>query len=378
MTDENPARGRRRFYSYLIIALVAAVIGGIAGSSVFSSLVQHRSIQYRETPEENPVKIVYPEEKEPGVVRAIAEKNISSVVSITTVEIERDEIFSTTETRGVGSGVILRTNGYILTNDHVVGKNPREIIVLFENGNQLPAEILWQDTSLDLALIKVETSGLPYVELGDSDTVRVGDIAVAIGSPLGLRFQRTVTSGIISALNRTILVPGDGDEAIMEDLIQTDASINPGNSGGPLLNSRGQVIGVNTIKASEAEAIGFAVPINIAKPVINQIVEKGTFRPMYLGIDGFDKEIAGYYNSDVDIQKGIYVMKVHPNSPAQQAGVREGDIILEMDGQEVNTLIKMRSILYSIDEERTINIKLKRDGKTLIRKVKLRLRPQGY
>lgn len=379
MTEEGPARIRKRFYSYLVVALVAAVIGGIAGSSVFTRyMVQQRPNQYSEDPQQRPVKIIYPKEEEPGIERAIAEKNIPSVVSITTVEVRRDAIFKPTETRGVGSGVILKSDGYILTNDHVVGTNPTEIMVLFENGDQLPAEVLWQDASLDLALIKVEASGLPYAELGDSDTVRVGDIAVAIGSPLGLRFERTVTSGIISALNRTILVPGDDSEAIMEDLIQTDASINPGNSGGPLLNGRGQVIGINTIKASEAEAIGFAVPINIVKPVIEQIVEKGYFRPMYLGIDGFDREIAGYYNSDVDVQKGIYIIQVHPNTPADQTDIREGDIILEMAGKEVNTLIKMRSILYSIDQEKIINVKIKRDGKTLTKKVKLRFRPQAY
>ncbi len=380
MRNERLRWTGRHFYTYLIIALIAAIIGGVAGS-IFSAgyMAQRRPMQYSRIPEEGPIKIIYPEEEKPGIVSAIAQKSIPSVVSITTVEISRDEIFRAVETRGVGSGVILTADGYILTNDHVVGENPREIVVLFENGDRMTAEALWRDASLDLALIKVNAEGLPYAELGDSDTVRVGDIAVAIGSPLGLRFQRTVTSGIISALNRTILAPGDEEDVVMEDLIQTDASINPGNSGGPLLNSRGQVIGINTIKASEAEAIGFAVPINIAKPVIKQMVEKGSFRPMYLGVDGFDREIAGYYNSDVDIQKGIYVIEVHPNTPADRAGIREGDIILEIDGKEVNTLIKMRSILYGImDEEKTVNVKIKRDGKTLSKSVKLLPRPQGY
>ena len=296
--------------------------------------VQQRPVEYQRREEgQRPERIVYPEGENPGIVRAVAEKNIQAVVSIITVEIRRDEMFNPTEERGVGSGVIVEPNGYILTNDHVVGKNAREINVLFENGQQMPAVVLWQDSALDLALIRVDATGLPYAELGDSDRVSVGDIAVAIGSPLGLRFQRTVTSGVISALNRSLMVGPEGEEVIMEDLIQTDASINPGNSGGPLLNARGQVIGINSAKASEAEGIGFAVPINIAKPIIKQVVEKGFFRPMYLGIDGYDREIAGYHNSDIDIQKGIYVIRVHNNTPASAAGIREGDIILELDGQ---------------------------------------------
>ena len=140
----------------------------------------------------------------------MAEKNIQAVVSIVTVEIRRDEIFNPTEERGVGSGVIVDPNGYILTNDHVVGKKTREINVLFENGQQMPAAVMWQDAALDLALIKVDAVGLPYAELGDSDQVSIGDIAIAIGSPLGLRFQRTVTSGVISALNRSLMVGSEG------------------------------------------------------------------------------------------------------------------------------------------------------------------------
>lgn len=379
--EERSTRARKWLYSYIALVLLAALIGGIAGSFIFSSYLARKGpIQYRPSPggEKEPVRIVYPEEKNPNIISAVAEKNIPSVVSITTVQVERDALFRATEVRGVGSGVIVSPDGYILTNDHVIGRNPREITVLFENGDEMAAEVLWQDSGLDLALVRVNATGLPSAELGDSDSLKVGEVAVAIGSPLGLRFQRTVTSGIISALNRTILVPADDEEIVMEDLIQTDASINPGNSGGPLLNARGQVIGINTIKASGAEAIGFAVPINIAKPVIRQIIEKGTFRPMYLGIDGFDKEIAGYYNSDVDIKKGIYVIRVHPNSPAQEAGIGEGDIILEMDGKEVNTLIKMRNILYSIDKPRPVDVKIKRDGKIIKVKVNLRHRPQGY
>ena len=150
---------------------------------------------------------------------------------------------------------------------------------------------------------------------------------------------------MVSALNRSLTVGAQSEEVIMEDLIQTDASINPGNSGGPLLNARGQVIGINSAKASDAEGIGFAVPINIAKPIIKQVVEKGYFRPMYLGIDGYDREIAGYYNTDIDIQNGIYVVKVHKNTPASDAGIRKG-YYPELTGAD--SMVKMRSVLFSM------------------------------
>ncbi|HOC09359.1 MAG: trypsin-like serine protease [Clostridiales bacterium] len=369
-----------RLFPYLLVALIAGAAGGALGAVTLNDRgIQQRPVEYQRREEgQRPERIVYPEGENPGIVRAVAEKNIQAVVSIITVEIRRDEMFNPTEERGVGSGVIVEPNGYILTNDHVVGKNAREINVLFENGQQMPAVVLWQDSALDLALIRVDATGLPYAELGDSDRVNVGDIAVAIGSPLGLRFQRTVTSGVISALNRSLMVGPEGEEVIMEDLIQTDASINPGNSGGPLLNAKGQVIGINTAKASEAEGIGFAVPINIAKPVIKQVVEKGFFRPMYLGIDGYDREIAGYHNSDIDIQKGIYVIRVHNNTPASAAGIREGDIILELDGQPLDSMIKMRSILFGMDRPKKVSVLIKRDGKTITKQVEPAPRPEGY
>jgi serine protease Do len=369
-----------RLYPYILVAAVAGAAGGAVGAAVWDNdRVQQRPIEYRRQEEDEKFeKIVYPEGENPSIVRAVAEKNIETVVSIVTVEIKRDEIFNPTEERGIGSGVIIDPNGYILTNDHVVGRKAREINVLFENGQQMTAVVLWQDLALDLALIKVDATGLPYAELGDSDQVGIGDIAIAIGSPLGLRFQRTVTSGVISALNRSLAVGSESEQVIMEDLIQTDASINPGNSGGPLLNASGQVIGINSAKASDAEGIGFAVPINIAKPIIKQVVEKGTFRPMYLGIDGFDREIAGYYNTDIDIQKGIYVINVHSNTPASAAGIREGDIILEMDGQPIDSMVKMRSILFGMDRPGKIDLSVKRDGKVIKKSVELALRPEGF
>ncbi|KKH59039.1 hypothetical protein DU75_07475, partial [Methanosarcina mazei] len=194
-------------------------------------------------------------------VTAVAKKSMKSVVGITTVETVRDFIWER-QVQGIGSGVIVDSRGYILTNSHVVGDNNADrITVLFEDGDKKVGQVIWHDPSLDLAMVKVNAINLPVADFGDSDTLQIGEIAVAIGNPLGLEFQRTVTSGIISGLNRTI--PLD-QYYKMEDLIQTDASINPGNSGGPLLNAKGEVIGINTAKISTGEGLGFAIPINIA------------------------------------------------------------------------------------------------------------------
>src|SRR5690554_278213 len=162
-----------RLFPYLLVALIAGAAGGALGAVTLNDRgIQQRPVEYQRREEgQRPERIVYPEGENPGIVRAVAEKNIQAVVSIITVEIRRDEMFNPTEERGVGSGVIVEPNGYILTNDHVVGKNAREINVLFENGQQMPAVVLWQDSALDLALVRVDATGLPYAELGDSDMV---------------------------------------------------------------------------------------------------------------------------------------------------------------------------------------------------------------
>ena len=366
-----------RLLPYLLVALIAGAAGRAGSNSLGQTGDTAKACRVPAAGGRAAArKIVYPEGENPGIVRAVAEKNIQAVVSIITVEIRRDEMFNPTEERGVGSGVIVEPNGYILTNDHVVGKNAREINVLFENGQQMPAVVLWQDSALDLALIRVDATGLPYAELGDSDRVSVGDIAVAIGSPLGLRFQRTVTSGDKRAKpvadGRTRRGRGNNGG------LDSDRRIHKPGQQRRAAERQGPGIGINSAKASEAEGIGFAVPINIAKPIIKQVVEKGFFRPMYLGIDGYDREIAGYHNSDIDIQKGIYVIRVHNNTPASAAGIREGDIILELDGQPLDSMIKMRSILFGMDRPKKVSVLIKRDGKTITKQVEPAPRPEGY
>ena len=176
---------------------------------------------------------------------------------------------------------------------------------------------------------------------------------MAIGNPLGLKFQRSVTSGIISALNRTVQM---SENVFMEDLIQTDASINPGNSGGPLININGEVIGINTVKVSTAEGMGFAIPINMAKPIIKSIKETGKFIEPVLGIQGLDMAMAAYY--DYKVERGVYIYYCDPGSPAYNAGIRSGDSIISINGTTINTLLDLKENLYTIGIDGIANIYL--------------------
>lgn len=243
----------------------------------------------------------------------------------------------------VGSGCILDSRGYIVTNYHVIGNAKEDILVTLYGGDIVKGRTVWANNSLDLAIIKVEVAGLPSVKLGDSDSLRIGERAFAIGNPLGFEFQGTLTSGVISGLNRSIDVGGN----YMEDLIQTDASINSGNSGGPLMNDKGEVVGINTIKVASAEGIGFAIPINQLKPVIEKIISTGEFNEPYLGVLGYDRAMTSNFSSNIMIDSGIYVHSVDFGSPAYDAEIKNGDIILEVEGLKVDTLCGLRTILFS-------------------------------
>src|SRR5262245_23246067 len=232
-------------------------------------------------------------------------------------------------TRAAGSGFILNTNGFIVTNNHVV-ENAADIQVKLADGHELRAKVVGRDAKTDLALLKIDATGLPVIPLGDSAALQVGEPVMAIGNPFGL--EQTVTTGIVSATGRVI---GSGP---YDNFIQTDASINPGNSGGPLLNGRGEVIGINTAifsRTGGSVGIGFAVPSSLAKSVITQLAERGTVERGWLGvsIQPLTKELAkGFKRSDVS---GALVSSVIEGSPAEKAGVKPGDVIVEFDGKKV-------------------------------------------
>lgn len=224
---------------------------------------------------------------------------------------------------------------------------------------------------IDLAIIKINKKNLSVARLGDSDNLKIGNEVWAIGNPLGVEFQRTTTKGIVSGINRTLTFEENGNTIFMEDLIQTDASINSGNSGGPLINESGEVIGINTVKITTAEGIGFAVPINIIKPVINSFVENDSFDEVKLGIYAYDKEIVKYVNSRITIDNGIYVTNVNKGSSAEKAGIKVGDIIVSVDGVEVNKMTDIRRYIYTKKAGDVINVVINRRNK--IENVKVEL-----
>lgn len=214
-------------------------------------------------------------------------------------------------------------------------------------------------------MVKIDATDLVPVELGDSSKVNIGSYAVAIGNPLGMAFDRSVTQGVISGLNRTITVSSsNGDSTTMEGLMQTDASINSGNSGGPLLNSEGQVIGINTAKAASGEGLGFAIPIDTVKPVIEEIMATGTFSKAHMGIGGADLELYLQYYPDDDLgtDLGVYVLEITSGSPANVAGLKEGDVIVAIDDTEIETMEQLTRELFSYKPGDQVTISIYREN----------------
>lgn len=260
----------------------------------------------------------------------------------------------------VGSGVALSSNGYILTNDHVVN-GANKITLYYANKTSGDASLIWSDPAMDLAIIKA-TIDMPYLAAGDSNAVQTGQDVIAIGTPLTLEFKQTITKGIVSALDRTIEVENEnGSTSYLQNLIQHDASINPGNSGGPLINSSGQVIGINTLKVTDAEGLGFAIPIKISIPVLNKIVQNGTYKTPYLGFFGLDSAIASFYGKTVE-EDGVYIVNLDTSGPVAKAGLKAGDIIKKIDDYEVDTMLDLRSKLYNYDVADSVKISYIRNG----------------
>lgn len=296
----------------------------------------------------------------------VVKKSIDSVVGITTVsKVVQNTFFGPQSgyAEGVGSGSIVSKDGYIVTNSHVVSDGDvNEINVLFSDGSKAPAKLVWNDATLDLAVVKVDKENLPVMELGDSDEVGVGDRVVAIGNPLGLELQSTVTSGIISGLNRTVSF---NTGAQMDGLMQTDAAINAGNSGGALLNAKGEQIAINTAKAGNSDGIGFAIPINIVKPVIDQIKQNGKFNSVYLGITGQSLDYFLQYPQinlgDLKDKKGVVVASVFDDNDL----LKKGDLITAIDGNEVTDMISLKKQLLNYKVGDSAKITVYRDGKTM-------------
>ena len=267
------------------------------------------------------------------MVTGAVEKVIPSVVNISEVKLMKDAYLHVHPIPGVGSGFIITEDGYILTNAHVVFGS-REIKVALEDGRIFPGVIRGLDTLMDLAVLQIEASGLPVPEIAKNNDLRIGQMAIAIGSPLGLVGGPTVTAGVISALNRSIQT----EVTFMEGLIQTDAAINPGNSGGPLINSSGVVIGINSAIIPFAQGIGFAIPIQPAMWVAEHLIEHGEIVRPWISINAVDvnPKLVAYY--DLPTEKGVVVTNVIPGSEADRSGIEVADILVRMDDNEINNV----------------------------------------
>ena len=352
----------KKYAPVLIIALLGAVIGGglVLGYGPFfigKSLPDAAATLKNEVV--NPTaKAALSAARNTPIVRA-AQIVGPSVVGITNKAYVSD-MFNrkTLVERGSGSGVIYDANGHIVTNYHVVAE-AQEIVVSLPDGRTVPGKVQGVDPATDLAVVKIEATGLQPAHFGDSDSLQVGEPAIAVGNPLGLELQGSVTAGVISALNRTLDI---GERRFR--LIQTDAAINPGNSGGALANADGEVVGINSIKIAVGgvEGIGFAIPFNTAKPIIQSLIEKGRVVRPYLGVVAFDKNSAQRYGYQLNIDKGLYVFRIVANSPADRAGIRVGDVILKLAGQETNSLVELRSIIEAQGVGASVPVVVVRNG----------------
>ncbi|MGG1675883.1 S1C family serine protease [Neobacillus sp. NRS-1170] len=281
------------------------------------------------------------------------------------------------EAAGTGSGVIYKKDNnraFVVTNHHVV-EGATKLEVSLTDGTKIPAKLLGSDIWTDLAVLEIDASKVKKVAVfGDSDSLKMGEPVIAIGNPLGATFSGSVTQGIISGLKRTIPVDIDQNGVVdwQSEVLQTDAAINPGNSGGALINMAGQVIGINSMKISQeaVEGIGLSIPINSAKPIIDDLEHFGSVKRPYMGVDLKSvSEIPAYYQEEAlklprDVNYGVALRQVVPNSPAAQAGLQELDVIVEMDGQKINDVIDLRKHLYQkkkIGEK--LKVKFYRDGK---------------
>ena len=357
MYEYNVKTGKiKRFFTILLLITI------VSATSIFIYRI-YENIEIKDYSLENPYMVERTSHSEDIEEKTTLEEVTSSVVGISKIKNTGASIFNINANNelGLGSGFIISDNGYILSNWHVVQNKYSNCYITLENGETLNGMVEWADKDLDLAIVKVNAHGLNYLKLGDSDTLKLGEQVYAIGNPIGAEFQRTVTAGIVSGLNRTIKIEDEYGESYMENLVQTDATINSGNSGGPLVNEKGEVIAINTIKISTAEGIGFAVPINIIKPIIESFVNTGKFEESYIGIFAYDKEAISYLNSGLKIDSGIYVAKITEDGPSKNTELRIGDIITNIDGKAVNKMSELREYIYTKKPGEEVVLKILRN-----------------
>ncbi len=343
------------FLLFLIMLLVAffTIIA-------YTIIIDNNQYKYESKLEGKP--LLY-QENETIRLEDILEEASESIVGISKIKNIGTTIFleNSTQNLNLGSGVIISKEGYILTNEHVAGDKYSTCYITLKNGVTDNGVVVWSNKDLDLAIIKINIKSLPVANLGDSNNVRLGNTVYAIGNPVGYELQRTVTSGIISGINRTIKIQEDNRQTYLEGLIQTDATINQGNSGGPLINKYGEVIAIATLKVEDAEGIGFAIPINIVKPIIQKLTQTGKFDEPYLGIIGYDKEAIPYLSSNINFDTGIYIEQIDMTGPLKDSNLSRGDIVEKIDNIKIDSMNQLKEYIYSknIDDEITLIVNKK-------------------
>ncbi|AXI40401.1 peptidase S1 [Bacillaceae bacterium ZC4] len=390
--DQNNRVERKK--NSLLKPVLSSLISGVLGGAVVygaltylpfqdhnkaSNETEHAAVSQNTNDQEASVNVAKISNQ--GDIAEIAEKLSPAIVGISNLQQQRTDWFGSRQgssseevESGSGTGIIFKKSGndvFIVTNNHVI-EGASSLEVTLSNGDKEKAEVVGADSLTDLAVIKINNNSVNTVaEFGDSDNIRVGDQVIAIGNPLGSDLSRTVTEGIISGVNRTVTITtSEGDWAL--DVIQTDAAINPGNSGGPLINMDGKVIGVSSMKISQegVEGLGFAIPSNDVVKAINQLMEKGKIDRPFLGVALLNvSELPEYFLRDTlnlpsDVKEGAVVGRVQANSPADQAGLQEKDVIVALDGQSIHNTSELRKYLYSEKKSGdSVKVKLYRDGK---------------
>lgn len=349
----------------LIWAILLGFLGGILGALVvfvFTPPIIKDIKQKIVTQKEE--RIIVKEES--GIIEAVkkVQPSVVSIISTSNVMGFFGRIY---EQKGGGTGFIISEDGLILTNKHVISDRNAKYTVLLADGRSFAGKVISTDPLNDIGVLRIDASNLKTAELGDSDKLEIGQRVIALGNALG-EFQNTVTTGIVSAVHRTIMA-GEGEATErLEDLIQTDAAINPGNSGGPLINLAGQVVGINTAIAEQAENIGFAIPINQAKYAINSVRERGRIIRPFLGVRYVmvTKQLAKLEHLAVDhgalLTSDEEAVAVLPNSPAGKAGLRKGDIIVKVNGQTLDENNSLTKVLIQFEPGTTVEITFVRDG----------------
>ncbi len=376
----TPSRRGAGTGTVLAAALAAAVIasGGTVAALTVGGVFDRPVAPAASNQNANSATVKQPVQlDESSAIISVAAKAGPSVVRIYTTGIDPNSPTQQTQD-GVGSGIILDANGWILTNRHVVA-GTTDLTVQLKDGTKYPnAKVYGIDTLTDLAIVKIDATGLPAATIGDSDGLKVGELVVAIGSPLGT-FDNSVTSGIVSATGREITTDGGN----LRNLIQTDAAINPGNSGGPLLDATGAVIGVNTAIAKDSTGIGFSIPINIARPMIRQALAGQALTRPYIGIHYLSIDAQVAKTDSLPLTKGAWVHSdatsggpsVVAPGPAATAGVKDGDIITKIGDQVIDVAHPLDATLAQYSPGDTITLTILRDGKTITVDVKLGVRP---